>query len=449
MDLPVMTRSDLLQTVISGLGFILSLFVAIMLFAWGQPRRDKFVLRLCLTFAVTVGTCALIDSLIYFFVRQDNTMWFQIAKFVCGLVMSCASVAICFKVDIWAVLYFGVISYCVQHLSTRVFDIFQNFCLPDLFWLWRFFISIAYYAAIYVLLWRFYIGKSFRESTVVIQGRMQLVLAVCVIGISIVYNTLGITYATGMIIALERAGADVGIAYDMLVFVYIMTSLVALLALALSVTANGKLYYSEESQMLDKLLSDRRARYEQDKMNVELLNMRLHDLKHYIGSLDEKTFKQQKDAILDNIGQYDTGFNSGNDALDTLFTNKSVQCKSKGIRFYTMLGGAELGSMPKFELYAVFCNAIDNAIEASEHLPEEKRVISITAQRDAGGKTVVTVENYFDGVIRMQNNMPLSDKKSELHGVGVKSIKMLMEKYGGGIDINVYDEIFSLRLIFP
>ncbi len=440
-------RSTLVCAVIGGLEFILSLFSIIIMFAWGQPRRKNFAARLVLCGIVVIGSCVPFDVISYFCVPPTHTIWMQISKFGCGAILSCVALAVCFKVGIWEVLYFGVVGYCIQHLTTRVFDIFRDTCLGGLHWAWSNAVSLVYYCVCYALFRRFYIRKYYGETTVVIHGKVQLALSVCVVGISIVYNTLGITYATGAILSISGLGGDPRVGYEMLIFVYVTTSLIALLAFALSVTANGKAYYSRESHMLDKLLSDRRARYEQDKLNVELLNMRLHDLKHYIGSLDEKTFKEQKDGILAHISQYDIGFDSGNDALDALLTNKSLQCKNKDIRFNAMLGGASFGKMPKFELYTVFCNAIDNAIEAVESLPVEKRFISITA-RFVDGKTTVTVENYFDGSLRMQDNMPLSDKKDGLHGVGVKSMKILMEKYGGRVGIEVNDDIFSLELEF-
>lgn len=418
------------------------------MFAWGQRRRSKFVLRLIISAAAAAGINLLFDCLIFLLIPTENTTWFYILKFLCGAVTSCAAVAVCFKVGIWETLYFGVIGYCVQHLSTRLFDIFQDFFLADVFWPWRFVISLVYYTAVYGVLWKAYISKRFNESTLAIHNKVQLILSVCVVGISMVYNTLGITYATGAIMFLQNNGANPIVGYQMLIFVYVMTALVALLAFALSVTSNSKFYYSKEKDMLDKLLGDRRARYEQDKLSVELLNMRLHDLKHYIGSLDEKSFKQQKEGIISYIEQYDNGYNTGNDALDTLFTNKAVLCRSKNIKFNAMIGGADFGNIPKFELYAVFCNAIDNAVEAVETLPQEKRVINIIAQPSDGGKTAVIIENYFSGELRMHGDMPLSDKKGDLHGVGVKSMKLLMEKYGGEIAIDSCDGIFSLKLIF-
>ncbi len=93
----------------------------------------------------------------------------------------------------------------------------------------------------------------------------------------------------------------------------------------------------------------------------------------------------------------------------------------------------------------MFGNAIDNAIEAVEKLPEDKRVISVT-EKSTGGFISVRVENYFDGNIVIENGMPLTDKKGEGHGFGVKSIKMIAEKYNGGVAVSAHDDVFTLDI---
>ena len=111
-----------------------------------------------------------------------------------------------------------------------------------------------------------------------------------------------------------------------------------------------------------------------------------------------------------------------------------------------MIAGVRFPDIPAFELYTIFCNAIDNAMEAVERLPEEKRIISVTARNADENKTAILIENYFEGEIRFAGGLPQSDQKGDLHGVGVKSMKMLAEKYGGSFRVNVYGEIFSLEI---
>lgn len=45
--------------------------------------------------------------------------------------------------------------------------------------------------------------------------------------------------------------------------------------------------------------------------------------------------------------------------------------------------------------------------------------------------------------------MPVTEKDSNFHGFGMKSMKMIVEKYGGEIGVTVSDDIFGLEIILP
>lgn len=67
--------------------------------------------------------------------------------------------------------------------------------------------------------------------------------------------------------------------------------------------------------------------------------------------------------------------------------------------------------MKTIDVYTLFGNALDNAIEACRRVKGvESRVISVTVSKRAG-VTVVEIENYFDGVLHEAGNQLLTRKK--------------------------------------
>ena len=90
-------------------------------------------------------------------------------------------------------------------------------------------------------------------------------------------------------------------------------------------------------------------------------------------------------------------------------------------------------------------------MEAAEKVPEkDNRLININI-RPVAGQVFFCVENSYAEEPVMRGGLPLSTKKSEAgyHGYGVKSVKMIAEKYGGNFTLGAKDGIFRVSILFP
>ena len=65
--------------------------------------------------------------------------------------------------------------------------------------------------------------------------------------------------------------------------------------------------------------------------------------------------------------------------------------------------------------------------------------------------TSINVKNFYDGKIEFnKEGIPDSTKlDKDFHGFGLKSIAMIVEKYGGSLSIVAHDEIFNLNILLP
>ncbi|HBE99400.1 MAG TPA: ATP-binding protein, partial [Firmicutes bacterium] len=103
------------------------------------------------------------------------------------------------------------------------------------------------------------------------------------------------------------------------------------------------------------------------------------------------------------------------------------------------------------DLYSLFGNALDNAIEAVSKIKEpSKRLICLYIRRVMGKKTSVTLENYYDGQIKFnEKGLPITTKKNDgYHGFGMKSMYETVKKYGGDICCTLEKDRFKLFLLF-
>ena len=81
----------------------------------------------------------------------------------------------------------------------------------------------------------------------------------------------------------------------------------------------------------------------------------------------------------------------------------------------------------------------------------DKRVIRLNIKR-INNIVSVHIENYAINAdsIRFENGLPVSESKvKDMHGFGMRSMKMAVEKYGGNIGVDVRDGIFHLNMIIP
>ena len=113
-----------------------------------------------------------------------------------------------------------------------------------------------------------------------------------------------------------------------------------------------------------------------------------------------------------------------------------------------MADGEALSFMSNADIYSLFGNALHNAIEALAGIEEEKRVIRMAVRRQ--GKMVsVHAENYCEGVQFGQDGLPKTQKGERGHGYGMRSMRMVAEKYGGFLTAEARGNVFVLDIVIP
>ena len=113
-----------------------------------------------------------------------------------------------------------------------------------------------------------------------------------------------------------------------------------------------------------------------------------------------------------------------------------------------MADGKAISFLADTDLFSLFHNAIDNAIEYEETLPKENRFISVVVKRN-GGMCLIRIENRFEGELVLSNGLPTTTKEDKtIHGYGTKSIARVVEKYGGSLSITNESGVFTLVAVF-
>lgn len=181
--------------------------------------------------------------------------------------------------------------------------------------------------------------------------------------------------------------------------------------------------------------------------SVEIINMKCHDIKRQLSSLQGKLTENEIAALQEAVKIYDGKIKTGNEILDTILYQKSLYCEKHDIRLTCLADGSLLSFITPSELYALLSNAIENAIEAVINLDPSKRIISLSVGRSETCDITIEVSNYFDERKVVTNGTSKEDKVH--HGYGIKSMRYIAEQYGGVLNTEKQGEIFSLTIKFP
>ena len=104
--------------------------------------------------------------------------------------------------------------------------------------------------------------------------------------------------------------------------------------------------------------------------------------------------------------------------------------------------------MDGLDLYTLMGNALDNAIEATEKLPENQRFVSVKIQNKVG-MTLVEISNPINQELNIvEGKLHTTKKDKEAHGFGMRSMKEIVKRYDGILEYKIYRNNFVLRLIF-
>ncbi len=210
----------------------------------------------------------------------------------------------------------------------------------------------------------------------------------------------------------------------------------------------------KELVLMDLLAKKQKEQYELSRENIALINRKTHDLKHQMQALrqmdDSEHRKKYLDEIDESIQIYESIIKTGCDVLDILLTEKSLLCKERGIEIHCVADGERLNFMDPVDLYSVFGNILDNAIEEVQRFKhKEERQIDVLIFCQSSF-LIINISNPLKQTLEFEDQLPRTTKENNgYHGFGLKSVKHVIETYGGNMRISTDGGIFALKILIP
>jgi hypothetical protein len=376
--------------------------------------------------------------------------------FLSLFVLCTIGLAINYDVSIRYVLFCAITAYTAQHISHELYGliatIFNDALLSAIGMygseiidftklnselLFAALIYVDIYIFVYYLVFTIF-GKKFGKEEVKINNLSLLGISAVILFVDILLNSF--------VIYIDEGYSKT---YSIIIGIYNLLSCFMVLYIQYSLINTKKL--KDELSTVSQLLHQSQERFAASQENINLINLKCHDLKHQIreyaskGSLDKDSIKEMESMI----SIYDSNVKTGNEALDLILTEKSLICQKQDIKLTCLADCSKLSFISNADLYSIFGNAIDNAIEAVMKIKEkEKRSINLIV-RNVKSFVSISVENYYVGKISFDSQgLPITTKSNtDYHGYGMKSINVIIDKYNGDMTITAKDEIFSLNIM--
>ena len=390
-----------------------------------STRRHHFLLR---ALSITAGIC--LTALVL--PEACGTLWavpfnFFVHALLFGLTV--LGSALCFEVDLFYAVsrcLFGYLTYSAAHIFTLFFAAALQLTGAAYYG-----VMAGTFAVVYAI---FAISSAHRVSRGMKPMRWKFQIA----------GVLILVMAAFSYISVDIRREDV--AYYLLPAYFFIVYLCLLL---LHIFADEKHLY-DDYEMIKQLMEKEARQYEVSKELIDRINQKAHDLKYQIRNLSTSGDREALQELEEAIDDYDTGYKTGNDALDVIMTEKSQQCRKHHIRIACIIDGEKLSAMEPRDIYSLFGNILDNAIEALMKIPDETmRVINLSVKQEFG-MVRIRAENYYTGHRSFQNDLPMTTKIDHLwHGYGTRSILTIAEKYGGVAEFSAEDGIFTVNVLVP
>ena len=421
--------SENLKLGMESLWYGINLWISCLVFLLPLRRKTHFKVRLILSGAV----CVLILSGVYYLIENltDWSYWGQVPLLFITYFSAVLIFYSCVKGKGFGLWYCGVWGTMTFLLVLETSYVLCSPLLGDLGnWLLKILFSVAVNVAIGLTLARWMPEKGQYQI-----GPRQMVSAwvFCIMSENLFIY----------------AKVDPGAALFNIVLQFYCITLLYLQSALFKKSSMRK-----ELETIQLLWHQQKGQYQLSKETIELINHKCHDLKRQVQAIravkDEKERETYLEKIEKSVQIYSAIVRTGNEILDTILTEKSLICENSGIHINCVADGSLLAFMNPVDLYTLFGNALDNAIEAVRKLEsKEKRVIDIMLY-ERQSFLMLQIVNPMCGEVKFEDGLPLTTKaKNGYHGYGMKSMLHTIQKYEGHLTTEVKNGCFYFNVMLP
>lgn len=191
-----------------------------------------------------------------------------------------------------------------------------------------------------------------------------------------------------------------------------------------------------------------------------------HDMNNYIADMEqllgismkegnlEKTAHKEAYSYLcrmkDAMDSLTMHYSTGNPVMDVILNRKWQECEKKEIILESDFLYPESLWIESFDLGILLNNALDNAIEACDRCNDETDKKIWVHSYLKGVMFFLRIENTCNGseiVYTKEGGLQTAKEDEWKHGIGLKNMKSIVERYYGTMSYEIREDIFRLTIM--
>ncbi len=172
----------------------------------------------------------------------------------------------------------------------------------------------------------------------------------------------------------------------------------------------------------------------------------IHDIKNHLNSISilNSSGQQQKissyiDTILQSSSLRSAPMVCDNNLLNSIIYKYKTDADASGIDFKVDIRKNTIDFVSDNDITIIFCNLLDNAVEAAKQCSEPFIDLALTIKEDTDITVITLINSSNINPLPDKGSLPASTKSdSEKHGFGLKSIQKSIANYSG--DMHMFYE---------
>ena len=207
-----------------------------------------------------------------------------------------------------------------------------------------------------------------------------------------------------------------------------------------------------EYSILQQAFKSQEKCVEETKILYQSVRSIRHDLKQHFqvaltmlhsGKINEAVDYMEKynDTVLDGISNK---VFCDNDVVNYIINSKSKICSDRHIKIYIYIAN-EIPEFSDLDLCVLLGNALDNAIEGVSGEGNNEIYLEL---RNVDNFFMISVKNtIINSVLEDNPNLMSTKNEKEVHGLGILSMKEVVQKYNGSIEFYESDNKFCCDML--
>lgn len=184
----------------------------------------------------------------------------------------------------------------------------------------------------------------------------------------------------------------------------------------------------------------------------------LHDMKHTMRAIASLASEGANDEIISlidglrvSLSRIEQKIICSHKILNALLAERKSYADEKEVALkFDITEPLYLQGIEDTDLVTLIGNVLDNAIEAEWQAAEPEGILFSMKMSKEGRHIIIQIENsYNEEKSRSQNEKAVAGAVGAKHGIGMRSVRKVVRKYGGMMEDQRENERFWIKIILP